>query len=403
MKKSVVFIALLSMVIGASAQTMKVQSAYSDMKNERLASAKQNIDDACVNEKTKDDPKTWNYAGLIYAQIVDASANNQKLFKKQKIDTPVETLCRQGIESFKKSLELEKKAGTNEYTSSSINAMKVLCGYQFVYAAKVYNEGKYQDALPLLQEAGNNAEIISYKNVILDSKYYQADCYRLLKDNDNALKLYRELAKLGSERSDVYLRVYADNKAKNDTIKAINSLKAGIKNTIKDTANIDNVITLKSMLAGAYFWANNQAEAEKLLNELLAGRENNTHVLNSVAQVYVDAGNVEKATTLFNKSIAINSKQVDPYRGVGLLYYNNAVDCLKKAADVPMDDQATYDKFVSQSNEQFKLAIPHFTKALEIKDNDFQSLKALKTIYSKLQMTAEYQVISNKLDKLLQK
>src|SRR5574344_619123 len=294
MKKSVVFIALLSMVIGSSSQTMKVQSAYSDMKNERLASAKQNIDDACVNEKTKDDPKTWNYAGLIYAQIVDASANNQKLFKKQKIDTPVETLCRQGIESFKKSLELEKKAGTNEYTSSSINAMKVLCGYQFVYAAKVYNDGKYQDALPLLQEAGNNAEIISYKNVILDSKYYQADCYRLVKDNDNALKLYRELAKLGSERSDVYLRVYADNKAKNDTIKAINSLKAGIKNTIKDTVNIDNVITLKSMLAGAYFWANNQAEAEKLLNELLAGRENNTHVLNSVAQVYVDAGNVDR-------------------------------------------------------------------------------------------------------------
>ena len=118
MKKSVVFIALLSMVIGASAQTMKVQSAYSDMKNERLASAKQNIDDACVNEKTKDDPKTWNYAGLIYAQIVDASQSTnkqkQKMYKKQNITTPVEDLCRQGIDALKKSLDLEKKDFNNE-------------------------------------------------------------------------------------------------------------------------------------------------------------------------------------------------------------------------------------------------------------------------------------------------
>lgn len=400
MKKTVVFIALLSMVVVASAQSMKVQSAYSDMKNERLASAKQNIDDACVNEKTKDDPKTWNYAGLIYAQIVDASQNNQKLFKKQKIDISPEELCRQGIESFKKSLELEQKAGTHEYTQSNMEAMKVLCGYQFMYAGNVYNKGEYEKSIPMFEEVVKNAEIANHKDVLLDAKYYQAESYRTLKQDAKALEAYRDLAKMNTPRYDVYLRVFAANKAANDTLKAINALKKGVKNTAKDTANN---ITLKASLAGAYNWANQPQEAENIMKELLTGRENNTQVLNAVASVYSDGGNIEKANELYNKSIAINNKQIEPYRGLGLIYYNKAVEDLKAAANVPMDDQAGYDKLVAQSNEQFKLAIPHFKKALEIKDNDFQSLKALTTIYSKLQMTAEYQETNAKLQQLLQK
>ncbi len=68
MKRKIIFAALLAATMGASAQTMKVQSAYSDMKNDRWKNAMANIEEACVHEKTKDDAKTWNYAGLIYSR-----------------------------------------------------------------------------------------------------------------------------------------------------------------------------------------------------------------------------------------------------------------------------------------------------------------------------------------------
>lgn len=405
MKKTVVFIALLSIVVSVSAQTMNVQTAYSDMKNERYASAKENIDAACLNEKTKDDAKTWNYAGLIYAQIVDASQSTdkskQKLFKKQKIDTPVEQLCRQGIEALKKSLEIEQKNGTHEYMSSSLDAMKLLCSYQYIFAATVYNKGDYTNAIPLLEEVAKNAQIAGHNDALMDSKYYEAESYRLLKQDDKALDLYRELAKLNTTtHPDAYLRVYNANRAANDTVKALNVLKRGVKNTVKDTATN---ISLKSTLASAYYWANQPQEGDKIAKDMLANGQNNTQVLNSVANIYVDGGDAEKATELFNKSIAINNNQLEPYRGLGLVYFNKAVADLQAAANVPMEDQAGYDKLIAQSNEHFKQAIPHFKKALEIKDNDFSSLKALTTIYSKLQMKDEYQATSAKLQQLLQK
>ena len=52
MKKSLVSAALLLMAAGSFAQTMKVQSAYSDMKNDWLRNEMENIEEACVHEKT---------------------------------------------------------------------------------------------------------------------------------------------------------------------------------------------------------------------------------------------------------------------------------------------------------------------------------------------------------------
>ena len=98
MKKCLIFAALFAASIGVSAQTMKVQSAYSDMKNDRWKNALANIEEACVNEKTKEDAKTWNYAGLIYAKLVELSESqdpkDQKLLKKQKVDIPIHVLLR---------------------------------------------------------------------------------------------------------------------------------------------------------------------------------------------------------------------------------------------------------------------------------------------------------------------
>ena len=410
MKKSIVFAALLSVAVGVSAQSMKVQSAYSDMKNERLANAKKNIDEACQNEKTMNDPKTWNYAGLIYAQIVDASNNNKKLFKKQKIDTPVEELCHTGVEALKKSLELEKKEGSHEYTKSSMDALKVLCGYEYMFAGNIYNEGKYEQAAVAFQQVITDAKVANHNDIVLDAMYYQADCYRMLKQSDKELELYREMSKLNTDKADVYLKIYAANKKAGDTVKAINALKKGVKMTEKDHNN--NVI-MKSSLASAYLWAKQPQEADKILSELLANGQNDTKTLNSIASIYVDQSEAEKATELYTKSLAIDANQLDAYRGIGLANFNKAVDLITEANNIPPDQQEAYDKKIAESFSYFEKAIPYFQNALKLKDDDFNSLKALKTIYSRLggsttidaskksEYNAQFKEVSSKLDKLL--
>lgn len=381
MKKSFVLIALIAVSFCANSQSMKVQSAYSDMKNERLAKAKENIDEACQNEKTINEPKTWNYAGLIYAQIVDASNNNEKLFKKQKISTPVDELCKRGLECFRKSLELEKKEGTHEFTQSTMEAMKVLCGYEFMYAGKVYNDGDYQKGADMFNDVIDNAKICGHKDVMLDAMYYQADCYRMLKQKDKEYTIYRELAKNNTSKYDVYLKVYLDNRQQGDTTKAINALKKGVKATAKDNAG--NTI-LRSQLASAYLWAKQDAEADKILNDMLANGSDNPATLNAVANIYVDQNKSEQAIELFTKSLSINNSQIDAHRGLGLVYFNKAADGYKQAEAIPMDQQEAYDKKIKESNDIFAQAIPYFNDALKINPKDFMSLKALKNIYSKL-------------------
>ena len=77
MKKIALFTALLTLGLAVNAQTLQVQSAMSDLKRGYLNKAKDAIDKACQHESTKDDAKTWYYAGLIYSMIGDAATDPQ--------------------------------------------------------------------------------------------------------------------------------------------------------------------------------------------------------------------------------------------------------------------------------------------------------------------------------------
>lgn len=384
MKKSFLFMTFLSLVALVSAQTMKVQSAYSDMKNGRLLNAKQNIDDAMKDDKTSLEAKTWNYAGVIYTQIVQAmeDENTDKKTKKElkKITESKEELCNKGMDFLQKCLKMDEK---HEFTTSSIGAMKVLCSFSFMYAGKDYNDQKYEIAANKFHTLAQNATVAQHNDIVMDAKYYEADCYRMLKQADKEMELYRELAKLNTNKGDVYLKIYASNMQSKDTTKAINALKKGIRLTTKDK-NINT--KLKSTLAQTYIWSGKQAEADKIIEELLAGSENDINALNSVANIYVDLNQSAKAEELFNKSIAIDAKQIDAYKGLGILNFNQAVAENSAAEKLPPDPEfdAEYNAHKKACFDFFEKSIPFFTKVLEINENEFDSLKALKTVYAQL-------------------
>ncbi|MBQ7984892.1 MAG: tetratricopeptide repeat protein, partial [Bacteroidales bacterium] len=264
----------------------------------------------------------------------------------------------------------------------------------------------------MFAKVAEDAEIAKHSELLDDALYYQADCYRMLKQPEKEMALYRDMAKRNTNKADVYLKIYAANKQAGDTTKALNALKKGVKMTEKDAAN--NVI-MKSSLASAYIWAGKQQEADKLLDDLLAKGANDTRTLNSIAGIYVDQSQVEKATELYKKSLAIDNNQLDAQRGIGLANFNKAVDLITEANNIPPDQQAAYDKKIAEAYKYMEDAIPYFQNALKIKDNDFNSLKALKTIYSRLggsatapaDKKAEYKKeldsVNAKLNALLQK
>ncbi|MDD4001393.1 MAG: tetratricopeptide repeat protein [Bacteroidales bacterium] len=399
MKKIILFVALIVFGLSAFAQTMKVQSAYADMKNKRLAEAKKNIDAACEHESTKSDAKTWHYTGLIYAKLVEVSQTDQKLYKKQKIETPIPELAEISKQAIMKSMEIEKAAQTNEYTAANSNTLNYITIYQFDIALNTFNSGKYAESIPLFEDVVKGAVASRNKEVEMKSNFCIAMAYDATKLKDKAIEMYRQLVKQNTKEEAVYINLFIANKKANELDKAINVLKIGVK-------NLPSNYRLLGLLSGAYIETGNKVEADKTIATLKSISdtitENKPSVLVIIGDVLRDANNTEDAIAMYNKSLELKPVQTEANYGLGVLHFNSAVDLKEKADNLPFDATEQYDKLQKESKEKFSLAIPFFEKVLTSKPKDINTLNALKIIYSRLEMTEKYKQVSAVLDSLRQ-
>lgn len=389
-------LAFLALGLGANAQTMKVQSAYADMKNNRLADAKKNIDDACIDESTAKDPKTWHYSGLIYAKLVEISQTNEKLYKKQKIDIPIDQLAETARVNLIKSMEIEQTAGTSEYASANANTLNYIVVYQLNNAVNIFNAQKYDQAIPMLEKVIQAAKVSHNTEVEQKSEYITAMAYTATKQPEKANELYRQLVKDNTKEKTVYINLYLANKQAKENDKAINVLKRGVKNLPED-------YQLLGMLAGAYQEAGNKEEATKCIDQLKTMSQGKPEVMSIVGDVLRDGGNTDEAIKMYTQSLTAKSEQIEANFGIGTLYFNWAVDLKEKADKLPMEDQAGYDKLMKESKEKFALAIPYLEKVRTLNPKHFNALKALKGIYSILEMKDKYQEVSAQLNTMIQK
>lgn len=399
MKKIILFVALIVFGLSSFAQTMKVQSAYADMKNKRLAEAKKNIDAACEHESTKSDAKTWHYTGLIYAKLVEVSQTDQKLYKKQKIETPIPELAEISKQAIIKSMEIEKAAQTNEFTAANSNTLNYIIIYQFDIALNTFNSGKYAESIPLFEEVVKGAVAARNKEVEMKSNFCIAMAYDATKQKDKAVEMYRQLVKQNTKEEAVYINLFIANKKANELDKAINVLKIGVK-------NLPSNYRLLGLLSGAYIETGNKVEADKTIATLKSIAdtitENKPSVLVIIGDVLRDANNSEDAIAMYNKSLELKPVQTEANYGLGVLHFNSAVDLKEKADNLPFDATEQYDKLQKESKEKFSLAIPFFEKVLTSKPKDINTLNALKIIYSRLEMTEKYKEVSAVLDSLRQ-
>ncbi|MFA6200172.1 MAG: tetratricopeptide repeat protein [Bacteroidales bacterium] len=405
-KRIILIVALLAFGLSATAQTMKVQSAYADMKANRLAQAMENINDACINENTKADPKTWHYAGLIYAKLVEISqsekSEDQKLWKKQKVETSIPELAEKAKIAFLKSNELEKTTNTNEYTTLNNGTLNFIVRYQLSNALNVFNSGKYAESIPMFEDIVITSKTIgkNASDVEMKARFCIAMAYDVTKQKDKAVEMYRELINDNTQEESVYINLFIANTQAKEMDKAINVLKRGVK-------NLPTNYKLLGLLSGAYIEAGKKEEADKCIGILKNMADtittNKQVVIVMVGDALRDGGNKDEAIAMYNKSLALQPEQTEANFGLGVLYFNSAVDMKEKADKLPLDQTTEYDKLQAESKAQFALSIPFFEKVLTMKPKDIKTLNALKVIYSRLEMTDKYKQVSATLESLRSK
>jgi len=135
--------------------------------------------------------------------------------------------------------------------------------------------------------------------------------------------------------------------------------------------------------------------------------QNKPTVLVIIGNSLRDANKMDDAIAMYNQSLSLDpnqneaaSSQTNANFGLGVLYFNWAVDLKDQSDKLPIEAAEAYDKLQVESKAKFTLSIPYFEKVLAKRPNDIATLNALKVIYSRLEMTEKYKEVSAKLEAL---
>ncbi len=411
MKKIALFTALLSLGIAVNAQTLNVQSAMSDLKRGYLNKAKSAIDKACVHPDTKDDAKTWYYAGLIYSQIGDQSKNPKSKYKDLDSDW-----CNKTYNAALRCKELDTKG---EY---SVRDIFRYVGQEFYnQSIDVFNSGDYQGALKLADEAikvFNNSGDAEYAN---ESYYIAGYSCQLLNDNDGVKKYYGPLVRKNKISEDfkpkmvrVYNTMYGIYKEANDTVNVIRTAERYTK-VMPEDANAH------LLLASAYVWTGNFSKGIELANKAVEESKNTSNypiLLCGAAGIYEQAGDFASAEAKYKESADIQPNQIEANYGMGIMIYNRAVDKVQainkmiESGNLSEEDEVLINKLAEESNGFFEQAIPYLKAAVNYIDglneeeqamkrpNLYNCLRTLNTCYVRLDMLNEAKPIKVRLDQL---
>lgn len=410
MKKIALFTALLSLGLAVNAQTLNVQSAMSDLKRGYLNKAKAAIDKACVHEDTKDDSKTWYYAGLIYSMIGDAATDPQSKYKKYKDLDP--DWCQKAYDAAMRCKELDKAGDYDlKYIFSKVGST------YYSKSIDLFNERNYKDALELSDKAAKVLNNSGDPDLSNESIYIAGYCCHMLKDNDGVKKYYGTLVRKNKVKDDfkprmqfVYRTMYELYKELKDTANVIKTAERYTKVMPEDPA-------ANLLLANAYIWTGNNTKAIELANKAIQETSNTPNYykwLCAAAGIYEQTGDFATAEAKYKESSQIQPNQMEANSGMGSMLFKRAYekDQAIEKLGYSEEDEVIAKKLSEERNEFLKQAIPYFKAAISyidgLSDDEqaqnrpqlYSCLRTLNTCYITLEMYDDSKLIKARLDKI---
>ncbi len=321
--KKVLFLAgaLFVSCLSASAQSSNVKKAEQMIILNQWDQAKQAIDEALQNEKTKDDPKTYLTAAELYLQLaVHGVADN-------------------GVEQAKTYFEQAKELDANGGPT----------GKKVGKAAKKIEEAK--------TTLGNLAEQLG--NVGYNAKDYKKSLEGFL-----ALDYYHSQIANYPQDTVLYTNIgIVGMQAEEWSVGAEYFLKAA--RLMKSSASVkpaDGVLTYRRAKY-CYEQLKDSVNMESTLKEAFEAYPKESDIINELINYYLQAHKNEEALVYLNDAITKDPSNSQYYFARG---------CLKEKInpdDAVADYMTAIEKEPKNFNAQYNLAIMYYNKSLEVKQN----------------------------------
>lgn len=401
---------LFSVVLLLGASTMSYAQVKSVKEAKKIASsmtpdfnkAEELINAALTDPETKDDPNTWNVAGMIQKRINESEM--QKAYLRQPFDTikAYNSLLKM-YEYYVKCDELaqipnEKGKIKNKYRKSNASAMLaerpnlVNGGIQYfnlndnASALKFFGTYVESASYPMLEK-----ENLAVADTLLPQiAYYATLAANGAKDYDAIIK-YSDYAVKDKENGAVAMQLYADAlKCKGDTAQWLESLKKGIVQFPENPYFFANLVD--------YYSNSGKAEqAMEFADDMLAKEPNNKLYLYVKGYLYHNLADYDNAIEYYKKTIAQDAEYAEAYANLGLAILMKAqVYGEKTTTDV---NDPAYAEAQAVIKKLYEEARPYYEKARQLKpDNKELWIQGLYRIYYNLGMGAEFEEIEQMMN-----
>lgn len=196
MKKIVIMMAFAIASLAASAQSLNVQSAAQDMRRGYLNKAKAAIDKACAHEQTKNDAKTWYYAGLIYTKIGAETTNPKSKFKDLDADW---------LEKAKNAALRCKELDTEKEYADGNNEVFTYVGNEFLnQAVSAFQAGQWDNCMASCEQSIQIFNEAGMKKFVSEAYLMAGKAAMNAQNNEAVQKYFKPLVRTKTKENLVY-------------------------------------------------------------------------------------------------------------------------------------------------------------------------------------------------------
>ena len=402
MKKIALMLALVVMGYAVSAQSLNVTSAREAQNRGYLDKAKKLIDAACEHEQTKNDAKTWYYAGLIYSSIGGEVEKPRSKYK----DLDADWLVKSKDAALRcKELDTEK-----EYAEGNNTILSFVGNEYYKKAVAAFQKHDWDECMALSEESVRIFNECGKREYAAESYLMAGKAAMNAHNNEAVMKYFKPLVRTKTKENLVYRTLFDMYKSAGDTNEAIKLAQNYVK-SCKDDYNANMMMAEAYLLKGNMEQGN--AEIQKALEKTQDKPELHASLLAAAGATYEGVNDFVNAEQRYKESLQTLPNQFVANFGMGKMFYNRAVDKLTEANNVPpTDETGLYDKLNGECLELFRQSIPYFNSAINFIDNLdaegqganranlYHCLNARNTVYARLEMYDALKPIKARIEEL---
>lgn len=400
MKKIALMLTLVVLGYAVSAQSLNVSSAHEALKRGYLDKAKKLIDAACEHEQTKNDAKTWQYAGLIYSSIGSEAEKERSKYKD--LDPDWLTKCEAA------ALRCKELDTDKEYSDNNNAILSFVGNEYYKKAIKLFQQSNWDECMALCEKSIRMFNESGKKEYASESYMLAGKAAMNGKNNEAIMKYFKPLVRTRTKEKLVYETLFDMYKNAGDTNEAL-KIASNYAKACPDDYNANMMMAKGYMIKGNM--ESGAAEIQKALEKTVNNPSKHAELLAIAGATYESVNDFAAAENKYKESLTTLPDQFVANFGMGKMLYNRAIDKLDEANNVPPDDETgLYEQLNNASKDLFSQSIPYFVNAISFIDkldenaqalnrsNLYACLNALNTVYARLEMYDQLKPIKARIE-----